>query len=452
MLFIILFSSCTKESLNPYLDNETTTDNAVKTSEDIRLLANGMYKLMRATEYYGRDFIIYGEVRSDNTFSNGNSGRFVTVGQMIMNNQDGYAGGTFSAIYKPIASANIIINSNVTGDADEIKHIKGEALAVRALCHFDLVKLFGQQHVSGQGGMNALGVAYVTKYHGELVNPSRETVAQNKAMIYADLDAAIANLSNSFDDSSKLTITTTAAHAIKSRVATYFGDWSIAKTESEWVINNGGLSAATASNFVSSFGLNNPSGNKIFELASTTTDSNGINGLANIYRGSSYGDIVVLDDLKNTFGTTDVRGSASMIKIISGKLRNSGKYPTGSPYNDNIKVIRYEEIILNYAEALYRLNPSDSNALTQLNIIPSRRNATLYTTVTEDNILLERRKELCFEGFRFYDLARTGRNIPLVSSTQQTHGGVTYGSYKYAFPIPYKEMYSNTNAIQNFGY
>ena len=62
-----------------------------------------------------------------------------------------------------------------------------------------------------------------------------------------------------------------------------------------------------------------------------------------------------------------------------------------------------------------RINPADGTALTQLNLITSNRNAVAHTAVSEDIILLERRRELCFEGFRFHDLARTHRNIPNVS-------------------------------------
>lgn len=35
---------------------------------------------------------------------------------------------------------------------------------MRALCHFDLLRLFGQHFITAQGGMNALGVPYVTTF------------------------------------------------------------------------------------------------------------------------------------------------------------------------------------------------------------------------------------------------------------------------------------------------
>lgn len=523
---LTLLVSCSKDSLEPTQYNSIDPA-SLKTYDDIRLVADGMYKLMRSTAYYGRDYIIFDEVRSDNTFSSGNSGRFVTPGAMNMTDNDAYAGDTFSDIYTPIASANIVINSNVTGDTDAIMHTKGEAYAVRALCHFDLLKLFGQQYVDGQGGLNSLGIAYITEYKGTNVFPTRNTVAEVKTKIYADIDAAIANLMPSLNDPDNIRITSYAAHALKSRIALYFKDWQIAKDEAQIVIDSNYYTMATAANYVSSFTVSSAVNNKVFTLKSLSNDNNSIDGLANIYRGNTYGDINVLQDLRDVFGgfgtgtlaggvftdvthssgnfavgqtitgtgipanttitglltgtgansggtytvstvvnvsstavtglSSDVRGSTAMIKVVSGKLRNVGKYPTPSPYNDNPIIMRYEEVVLNYAEALFRMNASDPAALTALNSIVTNRAPVAspippYTSVTEDNILLERRKELCFEGFRFTDLARTGRNIPLVSPIQQTHGGVTYGSFRYAFPIPVKELNANFNTIQNIGY
>ena len=179
----------------------------------------------------------------------------------------------------------------------------------------------------------------------------------------------------------------------------------------------------------------------------------GINGLANIYRGSSYGDIAVLQDLVDIYDATDVR-LTDIIAVDSTTtkyyIRNYGKYPTMATFEDNISVIRYEEMILIYAEAIMATNPA--SALTYLNMIPAKRNASLYTAATLDNILLERRKEFAFEGMRFDDLARTGKAIPLVDGLKQTHGGPAYGSYNYAFPIPNSEVGVNSNVEQNPGY
>ena len=126
-----------------------------------------------------------------------------------------------------------------------------------------------------------------------------------------------------------------------------------------------------------------------------------------------------------------------------------GKYPSAD-FSDNIPLFRFEEQVLILAEAKIELGEPD--ALEVLNQIPEKRGAALYTEASIENVLLERRKELCFEGFRFDDLARTGNDIPLVDALRQTHGGPKYGTYKFAFPIPAVELSANSNMVQNDGY
>jgi hypothetical protein len=274
----------------------------------------------------------------------------------------------------------------------------------------------------------------------------------NKKAIFEDIEKGLSLMTDAGNPKTKQQISTFTGHALKARVALYFKEWEKAKAASLVVVNSGKFGVIDAAGFVNSWKTKNGS-NSIFELAASTTDNLGINGLQNIYRGSSYGDIEVLEDLLKIFEETDVRKSPQMIgtETIAGKsrLRNLGKYPSAD-FSDNIPLFRFEEQVLILAEAKFELGEPD--ALTILNQIPAKRGALLYTQVTKANLLLERRKELCFEGFRFDDLARTGSDIPLVDNFKQTHGGPKYGSYKFAFPIPSVEMNANSNMVQNNGY
>jgi hypothetical protein len=440
--------SCSEDYLEPTLAQSKSVETSINSVEDIQGILYGAYNRMTSSNYYGRDYIIDGEVRSDNTFSNGNSGRFVTVAAMDLGNNDAYASNVWTQIYTVVASANIIIAAeDLEGDNDEINHIKGQAYALRAMAHFDLLRLFGEQHVIG--GDATLGVPYITEYKGEDLLPTRNSVNEVKNNIYSDISTALSLMSASLNDASAQTLTTHGVNALKARVAIYFEDWSDAQTACEEVINSAEYEIVPAAAFSTIWNTDSPV-NSIFELAYSGTDNANINGLQYIYRGTSYGDIEVLQDLVDIFEENDVRGFVDgMLGLEGTKLRNMGKYPS-TDYSDDIFIFRYEEVILNYAEALFELGNAD--ALTWLNMIPAERNATPYTEITKDNILLERRKELCFEGFRFYDLARTGKDIPLVSPFQQSHGGPAYGSYKYAFPIPLVELNANSNMVQNYGY
>ncbi len=444
-LFIALISSCSNDDLEPTLLQNQNLEGNINTVEDLSNLLNGTYSWMTQSTYYGRDIIIYGEARSDNAYSTGESGRFISVSDMNMTDANGYALNTWSVIYTTISTANIAINvEGVEGDQDQINHIKGQAYVIRALGHFDLLRLYGQQHVDN-GGLSALGVPYIDKFKDDNdLLPGRKTVGEVKNLILADLDTASSLLSEALNGTSSY-VTSYAAKALKARVALYFEEYETARDAAKDVINSGQFSILGRDSYVDSWSVDNAP-NSIFELAFDNVDNQGINGLANIYR-FGYADIVAYDDFTSIFDAGDIRGTASMIDTDGDKLRNIGKYPSQS-FDDNVSLIRYEEIILIYAEALLETG-AVGDALIWLNMIPDNRGANLYTEATKENILLERKKELCFEGFRFDDLARTKQDIPKLNVVS---AGPVYGSYNYAFPIPLAELNANSNMIPNKGY
>jgi hypothetical protein len=447
-----LISSCSKESLDPSMAQDKIVEGSITKAEDVQGLLFGAYDRMTQTSYYGRDLIIFGEIRADNAFSNGNSGRFINPSKMIMTVNDAYPRDTWTSIYEVIASCNILIGLDpaaIEGDLAEINHYIGQAYALRALGHFDLLKLFGQQHVTGG---NDVGIPYIKEYKGEDLTPSRNTVTEVKGFIESDLASALSMMSDALNDPSHVYMSTWGAHALQSRVALYFGEWGKVITAAEAVINSGEYMIIPEAEFISSW-FTKSSPNSIFELAYSTTDNNNISGLSQIYRGAAYGDIEALADIQTIFDDGDVRADTNFmigIGIETGLLRNLGKYPSAD-YSDNINLIRYEEVILSYAEALVESGRA-GDALTQLNLLTAARGAQPWTEATKANVLQERRRELCFEGFRHDDLARNGMDIPEVDPLKQTHGGPAYGSYNYAYPIPEVEMNANSNMVQNKDY
>ncbi len=447
-VILLIITSCGDNNLEPSLANDKDVALGINNIEDLRALAGGMHDRLTVTTYYGRNMQIYGEVRSDNCYANGTSGRFVPEAQMMVNPDN--SNGPWEAMYAVIASANIIIQQDlnlISGDAQKKNQIVGQAYVARALAHFDLLRLYGQQHAGG-----TLGIPYVKSYRGNDYTPSRNTVDEVKKAIFEDIESALKLMTESNNPKTKQHISTFAAYALKARVALYFKEWEKAKTAAQTLLNSGKFEIVDASGFVGSWKTKGAS-NSIFELAFSSSDNNSTNGLQSIYRGTPFGDIEVLENLTAIFNETDVRISPAMIgyETVGGKqrLRNMGKYPS-TDYSDNIALMRYEEVILILAEAKIELGESD--ALTYLNMVPSKRGANLYTSASKANVLLERRKELCFEGFRFDDLARTGSDIPLVDGVKQTHGGPKYGSFNFAFPIPTVELNANSNMVQNNGY
>lgn len=435
-------SSCSTEDLNPTLAQEKESANAFQTVSDVEGVLKGMYNRLTTSAYYGRDYIVTNEVRTPNTWANGRSGRFVTEATLAQSPNGLYI---WNNAYAVIAVANLIIGIDVEtleGDQDYARHMQGQAYAVRALVHFDLVKTYGQEHAGGD-----LGVPYISEFKGEDEIPARGTIAENRAQIMADLQTAFEMMSVDYSNSPEF-ITKYAAPALESRVALYWGMWEEARDAAELVIESGEYSIVPAEQFVESFATDGGV-NSIFELAYNETDNQGINGLEYIYRGTSYGDVSVTEDAFNNLyeSEDDVRTQILGTEVVGGttRLRNMGKYPDRT---SNVPIIRYEEVILNYGEALMELGEGDP--LQWLNMIPEHRNADTYDAATKENFLEERREEFIFEGLYIWDLLRTGQGLVREQADQPIN--IPYGDYRLAWPIPFAELDANSSMVQNRNY
>lgn len=133
----------------------------------------------------------------------------------------------------------------------------------------------------------------------------------------------------------------------------------------------------------------------------------------------------------------------------------------GTPLLCSPVMLRYAEVVLNRAEA-YAHKGDAANALADVNVIRKRAGLTGDAEMTQANmgargysdvldvVLDERRMELCFEGFRSYDLYRNGRSINRKFSGMHTWEILTPEDLdtKHPYYIPYDEV-SVTNIPQN---
>ncbi len=440
---VMVLGSCSTKDLDPSLEQSKESVNAILSVGDMEGLLKGAYNRMSSSEYYGRDYLVTNEVRTTNVFSNGTSGRFSTEAAFEYLSNSTYI---WDNAYSVIAVANILIATDVEaieGDLEYGKHIQGQAYAIRALAHFDLLKTYGQQYVGG-----TLGVPYVTTFKGGNDFPERDSVDSNVQNIMTDLQTAFDLMNSEFNDSSKEFMSKYTAKALESRVALQFELWAEARDAAKIVIDSEIYSIVPAAEYVSSFDSDGGA-NSIFEISFSGTDNPGSDSMEFIYRGSTYGDIEVLTNVLDLYGDGDVR--ADVLGYEGDKLRNIGKYPNREA---NVIVIRYEEVVLNYAEALFQLDETDASgeALTWFNMIPEARMAAVYGSVTEENILLERRKELIFEGLYYWDLLRYELDIEKVEVLQNIMETVPFGDYRLAYPLPLAELDANSNMVQNRGY
>lgn len=113
--------------------------------------------------------------------------------------------------------------------------------------------------------------------------------------------------------------------------------------------------------------------------------------------------------------------------------------------NNDFPVFRYADVILMKAEVLLRQGNA-AGGLAFVNQVRSRAGVEPFTTLTTDNLLAERGRELFAEGWRRSDLIRFNRfGAPWWEkpSSPQT---------RTIFPVPLNKIQSNTSLTQNPGY
>lgn len=167
-------------------DGQAKRDEMLKTKSGIEDALYGTYAQMRQQSLYGCELSIRGvEVLAQNMTCPGNDDI-----EMLQNyeydktDMRSWAESIWTAMYNNISNANSVLNSDLVKGAREFPYTtyKGEALALRAYMHFDLVRLFTPQYTLNP---TADGIPYQTEF--SLVTPQFESEQKNYEHILADL-------------------------------------------------------------------------------------------------------------------------------------------------------------------------------------------------------------------------------------------------------------------------
>jgi len=464
LLMLLGAVSCT-EKLELTPNNSLDTGQALQQPSDFTNAIKGVYSRFRTGTYWGGWYQIVPDVLSDNLILN-SEGRNSKQGLHYWNYSGTNTwGGLWTNAYLVAYRANSILeNIESLSDGDFKNNIQGEALALRAIAHFDLTRVFAK--LPQQAGAGDPGVPYVTSTDVTL-QPSRPAVQETYDKIIADLEQAKA-LINSDNGTGRLD--QSSINAYLSRVYLYAGQYDQAATAATAAIGDGGT-ITTRANFADVWedkleqGIN-------FKIRITEADGNAI-GTQYSQTGASgvRSEYNVDFSLYQLYQDSDIRKSTYFFvgPFASKEFIHIAKYfgrPSGSLNIVDAKLIRWEEVYLSRAEAFAELG-KDVDALADLDAIRAERYEN-FTSGNEtgqalkDAIALERRLELAFEGHRFFDLKRKGLGISRSSFGDESNGGgvslpgdvlqMPAGDPRFQLPIPQAELNANPNMEQNPGY
>lgn len=476
-----LLSSC-DQLLNIDPEFSQDAESFFNTPEDYERALIGAYDLMQ-TSYLQ---VWIGEIASDNSIAGGES---VNDSRGLHEIESMTHGGVNEELrslmrfnYAGIARTNYIFENRDNIDFDGKERIMAEASFLRAYYHFVLVTYFGDIPLLVDRRVSI----------NELSGLNRTPKAEVYAQIERDLQMAINVLDWNVPVIGR--ITKGAAMALLGKVYLYQGKNTEAASVLGELISTNQAGYGLFNDYSKLFYLENENINEdVFTIQHSgqeggsygcfvCLEGNAAVGFHSIrqYNGPLYGDgnsyNLPSQDLYDAFGENDPRRDATLLDIeafiaaqsnpdaISYAIGGGGhtgyynnKYikrldERGLPDDDltsplNYRVIRFADVLLMAAEAFQRTG-NDERARTELNKVRSRVGMPAInsagTQLLED-ILRERRLELSGEGFRFFDLVRTGKAAAEIEGFQS-------GKHE-LFPIPQVEIdLAGGNWSQNPGY
>ncbi len=502
---LFVFSSCKKQlEIFPRQSIEATT--ALSSKDAIDASIASIYATYKSARLYGRDLIAIPEVLADNGFATNKSGRLLNEANNVQGAH--FTTSIWSGAYAAINQINNTLAAINTGGITptpvqaDLDRWTGQLLFLRGLFYFNLVEVYG--YIPGavvaandKGGVPLSVSGIATSPDALGWKPSRAPLADVYAQIITDLLASESKLA--YPGLGANLANKAAAQALLSRVYLYNKDYTESKKWSDAVITLASSKLATTANYVAQWRGDTHS-ETLFQIRFATPAENiGVNESlqtsfttlvtpGNQASTGGFGDVVPTISMLNDLGITLTGGNTTTVFALthtvatrSTDVRNQLYEPgtagrgnikvectkymgkNGAINLDNVPVLRISEAVLNRAEAQATAGSAVLNlagALADLKVIKSRRytdysgsaqetadNAMTQAQLLEE-ILRQRRIEFAFEGHRFFDLKRLGRD--LVKGPH--YSNVAFTDIRILPALPQSDIDGNPNLKQNAGY
>ena len=435
---LVLASSCDKFlDLQPQQGlDETETLN---TDAKVKTVLVGAYAMLRSSAIYGGCILRNSEL-------SGADGEISWQGtyngpREIYNHQIQTASGDITDqwlnSYDCINICNNVLSVLDTVIEKDRDRVKGEALFLRSLMYFDLVRFYAKAYVPGTTNSQfGVPLKLIPTNPTTIANSiGRNTVEEVYTRVIADLEIAalILPVENGYYANS------VAANALLARVYLQKGDYAKARDAANKVIVSDDYSLTGT--YAAAFNNEEYSSEDIFATKFIAAD--GINQMTEFWSTTKYGgrdgDIEIMDKHLNLYEADDQR--LSLFWEGNDAIR-SGKWNTQYGL---VNLFRLAEMYLVRAECNQRLGTSvGATPVDDYNMTHERAGLTPKTAVTLEDILLERRLELAHEGFKLHDMKRLKLSV----------GSLPYNDPKLVYPIPAREISANPAIAdqQNEGY
>ncbi|MCC9134846.1 RagB/SusD family nutrient uptake outer membrane protein [Pontibacter silvestris] len=467
ILYMLLIACCLqgcKDFLEEDPESFIAPQNFYQSAADAEAALNAAYDLLNNIGPDSRNFIIMGDVSSDDVFPLSNNNDRVQIDQFVHTPVNGVLRETWRTMFQAITRTNAVIERvpAISMPDDQKERIVAEAHFLRALYYFYLVRWYGP-------------LPLITKETNALADveyPSRASVEEVYDLIIADLTAAEAGLPATLSNGHA---TKGSATGLLAKVYLTQKEWALAAQKAKEVMDMGIYDLWPT--YAEAFKIENENGKEsLFEIQYVSGGiGQGSNFMTYFARenspvtgrgwGSFQPTLEVIDTLRTD--PADTRFDVNLVQDPVDDNYYVDKYfdpdaKAAYEQDNNWKILRYADVLLMYAEALNEIAPDNPEAYTALNKVRRRAfeediNASApqphdYANLSQSEfrraVYGERRFELAFEGHRWFDLVRTGRLV----STMSAKGYSSVKPTHVYFPVPQDEVALNPNLGQNEGY